>query len=188
MYSASSRNAPGESPHAESTSQRMFRRLDARDLYKEIVRVEYGSYSRTVSDFLSPFKAPRIDRFVAAYRRLSSLQKLELDFELEPGWLVMYCLPFGLGKKLAEVEIVYDDDVSTLTKLDGRLNVSGGHLDAQLNRYDRLWRASLLLRNLQQRNYDLRDSLAQSPRCLSGRYWDYGTSISRCMISRRLCR
>ena len=55
----------------------------------------------------------------------------------------MYCLPFGLGKKLAKVEMLYDDDVKTLTKLDKNGHMSGGHLKAQLRRYDRLWRASL---------------------------------------------
>ena len=137
-----------DSQDSESTFRELFGVLDARVLHKEIIRVEFGPYSKAVSDFLSPFKASRVDRFIAAYRRLSALRHLEADFELEPGWLVMYCLPFGLGKKLAEVAIIYDDQVSPLTALDKELNVSGGHLDAQLNRYDGLWRASLFASRL----------------------------------------
>lgn len=134
-----------ESPDSEEddSSHRLFRQLDQRDLHKEIAVVEYGWYSQRVSDLLSPFKASRIERFEAACRRLSSLRKLEVDFELESGSLVLYCLPFGLGKKLADVTIAYEDEVGKLKDLDGRLQVSGGHLEAQLNRYDRLWRASL---------------------------------------------
>ena len=118
-------------------------KLDARMLHKEIVRVDFGPYSKSVSDLLSPSKATRIERFEAARRRLVSLNMLESDFELEPGSLVMYCLPFGLGKKLAEVAVAYGDRVSSLTELDADMNISGGHLAAQLNRYDGLWRASL---------------------------------------------
>ena len=133
--------------YSEGTFRELFGMLDARVLHKEIFRVEFGPYSKAVSEFLSPFKAPRVDRFMAACRRLSALRHLEADFELEPGWLVMYCLPFGLGKKLAEVAITYDDQVSPLTALDDELNVSGGHLEAQLNRYDGLWRVSLFASN-----------------------------------------
>jgi len=118
-------------------------KLDARMLHKEIVRVDFGAYSKSVSDVLSPSKATRIERFEAACRRLVSLKMLESDFELDPGSLVMYCLPFGLGKKLAEVAVAYGDRVSRLTDLDEDVNISGGHLAAQLNRYDGLWRASL---------------------------------------------
>ena len=113
-------------------------------LHKEIVRVDFGAYSKSVSDVLHrQSKATRIERFEAARRRLVSLKMLESDFELEPGSLVMYCLPFGLGKKLAEVAVAYGDRVSRLTDLDEDVNISGGHLAAQLIRYDGLWRASL---------------------------------------------
>ena len=137
----------GRTPSVETVSQRLLEQLNARILHKEIVHVEFGPYSQKVSDFLSPLTSSRVKSFEAAYRRLSSLRTLELDFELEPGSLAMYCLPFGLGKKLAEVEIVYDDHVATLRKLDKTTNVSGGHLQAQLNRHDRLWRASLFASN-----------------------------------------
>ena len=137
------RNSGDDLQHTEDPSNYLFQQVDIRSLHKEIARVECGSYSQTVSDFLSPFKAPRIERFMAACRRLSSVRRLESDFELEPGSLVMYCLPFGLGKKLADVEILYGDDVRPLKDLDAIEDVSGGHLRAQLNRYDRLWRASL---------------------------------------------
>ena len=145
LCSALSSNSKGDMiDDAEAgVSHHIFQQLDRRHLHKEIVRVEYGPYSQAVSDLLSPLKAPRVDRFMAAYRRLSSLRKLEADFGLERGGLVMYCLPFGLGKKLAEVQIIYGDEVDALKELDGQLNISGGHLEAQLNRYDRLWRASL---------------------------------------------
>ena len=114
------------SSHSIGTvSQQLFEQLNARVLHKEIVHVEFGPYSQKVSDFLSPLKASRVRSFEAACRRLSSLRKLELDFELEQGSLVMYCLPFGLGKKLAEVEIMYDDHVSVLRKMDKTTNVSG---------------------------------------------------------------
>ena len=149
------RNSRSGLQREEDPSDYLFQQLEARNLHKEIARVEFGSYSQTVSDFLSPFKAPRIERFMAAYRRWSSVRRLEDDFELEPGSLVMYCLPFGLGKKLADVEILYGDDVRPLKDLDAIEDVSGGHLRAQLNRYDRLWRASLFASEAAKRKLEL---------------------------------
>ncbi len=121
----------------------LFCRLHLRMLHKEIVRVDAALDPARISEFLAPLKAPQHERFLCAHRRLHSMQLLEKDFELAPGSLVMYCLPYGLGRKLAEVKILYDDNVELLTDLDSRIDISGGSLAAQLRRYDNLWRASL---------------------------------------------
>ena len=121
----------------------LFSRLHLRMLHKEIVRVDSALDPARISKFLAPLKAPQHERFLCAHRRLHSMRLLEKDFELAPGSLVMYCLPYGLGRKLAEVKILYDDNVELLTDLDSRTDISGGSLAAQLRRYDNLWRASL---------------------------------------------
>ena len=83
----------------------------------------------------------------AAIARLHSLRILEEDFELERGDLAMHIVPYGLGKKLAEIRIFYGGEVIKFNELDQHResNFSGGHLQAQLNRFDQLWRASLFL-------------------------------------------
>ena len=55
----------------------------------------------------------------------------------------MYCVPYGLGQKLAKVRVLHNNDVNHLNEADEDGTISGGHLKAQMNRFERLWRASL---------------------------------------------
>jgi HD superfamily phosphohydrolase len=74
----------------------------------------------------------------AADYRLQVLRRLEEDFGLDPGALVLYCPSLRMNHKIAEVGIYVDGDVDTLAVLEQR--ITGGHLRAQLIRFRRLWR------------------------------------------------
>lgn len=77
----------------------------------------------------------------AASHRLKALRALEQDFGLNPGDIVMYCPPPQMNSKIAEVGIYVKGVVGSLAELDERNpRISGGHLSAQQQRFQRLWR------------------------------------------------
>ncbi len=126
-------------------------RLSQRVLHKQIgfFSTRDPEIARSVSRRLAPSKesangaVTKSIRLQAARYRLESLRQLELDFSIEPGSLTMYCSPFGMGRKLAEVKVLHGGNVTELHKLDSHDMISGGHLGAQLKRFDGLWRAAL---------------------------------------------
>lgn len=131
----------------DSAGSVLFWRLRHRILHKQIARVSYGPYAHRISEFLAPKDAAPPKKIEAAKDRLQSLRILEDDFELERGSLAMHIVPYGLGKKLARIRVFYGGEVIRFNELDEHqeTNFSGGHLQAQLNRFDQLWRASLFL-------------------------------------------
>lgn len=132
---------------SEETHQALLNRLSQRILHKEVARVQLGVNPDKISKLLAPHKASQLEKLAASCRRWDSMKKLEVDFNIPKGSLVMYCVPKGLGRKLAEVRVLHDGHVRKLHELDDDPSmgesVSGGHLSAQLNRADQLWRASL---------------------------------------------
>lgn len=82
-------------------------------------------------------------RTAAALNRLQTLRLLEQEFGLSRGSLAMYCTPFGMGQKLAEVQVFHEGGVAKLATVDQSTRLTGGHLQAQLERFNNLWRASL---------------------------------------------
>jgi HD superfamily phosphohydrolase len=76
-----------------------------------------------------------------AKNRNSVLRTLEQDFGLPHGSLGMYC-PSGMNKKIAEVQISVGDEIERFCDYEEKHDrpLAGGHLDAQLRRFDRLWR------------------------------------------------
>jgi HD superfamily phosphohydrolase len=77
---------------------------------------------------------------LAAENRLMAVRNLEEDFQLPPGSIVMYCPPLQMNTKIAKVGIFSKGRVDSLNKLDADGGISGGHLQAQQDRFRRLWR------------------------------------------------
>lgn len=77
----------------------------------------------------------------AKYRAETS-RVLECDFDLPPGSIAIYCS--HIRPKIAEVTIAIDDDVMKFNEYEARPGshnrLSGGHLQAQIERFERLWR------------------------------------------------
>lgn len=63
-------------------------------------------------------------------------------FDLPPGSIAIYCS--HIRPKIAEVTIAIDDDVMKFNEYEARPGshnrLSGGHLQAQIERFERLWR------------------------------------------------
>lgn len=78
----------------------------------------------------------------APENRTYALAKLEEEFTLPEGSLVMYCPTAGMNAKIAEVKIKVDQTVQQFNEYEAEREneLSGGHLEAQLKRYKRLWR------------------------------------------------
>lgn len=135
----------------------LLRRLQHRMLYKEFARADTYTHGldagqkQRISAFLAGSKAGEEDeesgitKFDAAEHRLASVHNLEDDFQLPQGSLSMYCVPFGLGRKLANAKILIQDDIWTLRDAGSLRRIDGGHLAAQLERFHGLWRASLFI-------------------------------------------
>lgn len=132
----------------------LLRRLQHRMLYKEFARADTYTHGldtgqkQRISAFLAGSKGSEesgISKFDAAEHRLASVHNLEDDFQLPQGSLAMYCVPFGLGQKLANAKILIQDDIWTLRDAGSLRRIDGGHLAAQLERFHGLWRASLFI-------------------------------------------
>jgi len=86
----------------------------------------------------------------AARNRLDALRKLEADFALPPVSLAMYCPPAQMNTKIADVKILVDGRVSSLDAYESAFaadsGLTGGHLEAQKKRFQRLWRVYLACR------------------------------------------
>jgi HD superfamily phosphohydrolase len=86
------------------------------------------------------------DPKAAARNRSSALRTLEDDFGLTRGSLAMYC-PAGMNRKIAEVQIAVGDEIERFCDYEKKYDnqLAGGHLDAQLRRFDRLWRVHFFI-------------------------------------------
>ncbi|HKB50466.1 MAG TPA: HD domain-containing protein [Solirubrobacterales bacterium] len=82
---------------------------------------------------------------VAAENRLKAIRLLERSFGLPDCSIVMYCPPLEMNTKIAEVGIFSKGLVGSLNNLDEDNHISGGHLDAQQERFRRLWRISFAI-------------------------------------------
>lgn len=138
----------------------LLQRLQIRDLHKDL-RIFYeddvNGHARaelianrfagdpTVTS--KPLSAEAVtERRRAAKERLLALRRLEADFGLPTGSIVMYCPDIKMTMKIAEVGIYVDDLVDTLANLDrGDPRISGGHLTAQQVRFRRLWRIAFAI-------------------------------------------
>jgi hypothetical protein len=76
----------------------------------------------------------------AAENRLIAVRSLEEDFDLPSGSIVMYCPPLQMNTKIAKVGIFRNGTVDSLDAMDRHGEISGGHLNAQQDRFRRLWR------------------------------------------------
>ncbi|TWB07386.1 hypothetical protein [Bradyrhizobium stylosanthis] len=82
---------------------------------------------------------------IAAANRTNAARNLEKDFELPPGSLAIYCST--VKPKIAEVSISVDDSVMRFADYEDEHDdlLSGGHLKAQINRFDRMWRIQFFI-------------------------------------------
>jgi HD superfamily phosphohydrolase len=79
-----------------------------------------------------------------AENRKHAVRLLEGDFGMKPGSLVMYCQSRSMNTKIARVRVLIHRDVYPLEEFEANertdRGITGGHLNAQKDRFRRLWR------------------------------------------------
>ncbi len=105
-----------------------------------------GLATRFFDELPADVRAAVVDAYCtganAAANRARVLEMLEKDFDIEPGSLAMYCPPTEMNVKIAAVKIAVGDVVQPFNEFEKEhgTGLSGGHLEAQIRRFQRLWR------------------------------------------------
>ncbi len=83
-----------------------------------------------------------------ARNRTIALRLLETDLDLPNGSIAMHCPSHKMNAKIAEVRIAVDDEVEKFCTYEAEHDnlLSGGHLDAQIKRFKRLWKIHFFIR------------------------------------------
>lgn len=126
---------------AEIASQ-LLKDLDARQLYDNLHTCSYEQFEVEV---LTNIQRSFGDEPNAPAKRAKALEVLEKEFRLKPGTLVMYCPISKMNKKIAEVKIAVNRTIGRFCDMDKGNRLSGGHLGAQLDRFDRLWKVHFFM-------------------------------------------
>ncbi len=83
-----------------------------------------------------------------APNRRAAIRHIEADFGLASGSIVMYCPKRGMHTKIADVRILVDGEVYKLDDYEREHHdsgLTGGHLEAQKSRFNRLWRIHIAI-------------------------------------------
>jgi HD superfamily phosphohydrolase len=119
--------------------------LRQRALYKNLVTATHQE--------ITPDRMRKIETMYrgskGAAARLSAVKQLEIDFGLPLGSLAMYCPDKGMNEKIPEVKVRVNGQIDTFAHWDDehQQDLSGGHVQAQKNRFRRLWRAYFVIRD-----------------------------------------
>lgn len=115
-------------------------------------RTLYSSISTTFRDELPGDISRKLFRTYteedeAPKRRNEAVQLIEEDIGLPPGSLVMYCPDKSMNAKIARVRIYINGTIAQFDEWEESNDhmLGGGHLEAQLHRFDRLWRIHLFV-------------------------------------------
>ncbi len=116
-------------------------------------------------DELAPEVAWQIERIYADEkhgheRRLIAARTLENDFELKSGSLAIYCTP-SMRAKVPKVHIHINGYVEKFDKWDEETSdmLSGGHIRAQMRRFQKLWRIYFFLEESEYKRLEVADRL-----------------------------
>jgi hypothetical protein len=149
-----------------AVAKKLLSDLKSRKLYKHLATFDRWN--------LAGIQAERAERTYsdhtqtrAAFNRAETARNIEADFELPPGSVVMYCAE--VRAKLAQVSIAIDDKIQPFDEYekDATRKLSGGHLEAQVNRFKGLWKVRFYIdrdikaRLGEKKEADLVDALKQ---------------------------
>lgn len=135
-------------------ARRLAASLRTRNLHKVLVSFfehQLPSSAKQVQELYSGPEAedPRERARIGARHRLRAVRLLERDFEMEPGSIVMYCPPRKMNTKIADVRVLLNQEVYPLAAFEGKekrdRGITGGHLEAQEDRFRRLWRVQFAI-------------------------------------------
>ncbi len=120
-------------------------KLKNRRLFQPLLTFSFDSLAGGVRQYAQKTFGPGGKGKLAAKHRTKTLEKLEKDFLLPGGSLGMYCA--AIKPKIAQVMIAIDGTVEKFSKYEdpdsdeykNYKKLSGGHLRAQVQRFERLW-------------------------------------------------
>jgi len=118
---------------------------DAHTLFwSDLLRNEHRERARSL---YAPKKGNIDESRKAATNRLKAARLLEKDFDLDEGSIAIYCPESDMNSKIAKVKICLDDSIMTLSEWEEKYGqmLTGGHLEAQKHRFERLWRIHFFL-------------------------------------------
>ncbi len=123
---------------AFKSAQRIAADLLQRRLYKPIVTQTYHQLN-TLTDFVQRTYG---DGAGSHDLRESALSTLEQDFNLTKGSIAMCCPESRMNAKIADVRILVEGNIEKFKDYEGNHsnNLSAGHLEAQLERFQSLWK------------------------------------------------
>lgn len=139
----------GDSKIRYSISRKLLEKLTNRNLYTDLVTLEAQRIAPDRREWIQKTfggdeSEGRKSHERAARNRTETVRQLEIDFDLDPGSLAVYCAE--IKPKIAQVRISVDSEVDTFHGYEianeerDRKLLSGGHLKAQVERFKRLWR------------------------------------------------
>lgn len=115
-----------------------------RQLFKAISIISFGEFQdRDRNNVQRLYGGDNYDdRRELRKNRIKTLRLLEDDFQLKSGSLAMYCPIEGMNVKIANVRIAVDNEIESFNTYERKNEnkLSGGHLDAQVDRFKRLWK------------------------------------------------
>jgi HD superfamily phosphohydrolase len=132
----------------------LLKKLETRHLYKAFDTLFYGDRHSIDMDRIKLLYAGVVatgehhSELVrrAAANRSAAAAALERDFGLPEGSIAIYC-PAKVNAKIAQVRIAIEDQIAKFNEYEQRHqnHLSGGHLDAQLKRFEYLWRVHIFI-------------------------------------------
>ncbi len=131
-----------------AAATKLLSNLQNRQLYTNLCTYSFDDLSPDIrSAIRSKYAKSQGEDNVAPGNRVAALRCLENDFGLKSGSIVMYCPTEGMNAKIAEVKIKVNSVVAKFDDYEkaNDKQLAGGHLDAQLKRYERLWRVHFFI-------------------------------------------
>lgn len=143
-----SEQATARAKERAKTAKKLLLALKDRRLYTNLCTYIFDDLSPDIRKIVrDKYAKSPLEPNTAPSDRTSALRILEDDFERERGSIVMYCPTEGMSAKIAEVKIKVNNVVKKFNDYEQENNdqLTGGHLDAQLKRYGRLWRVHFFI-------------------------------------------
>ena len=125
-------------------SRKILQKLMSRNLYTDLVTVDSQNVTPERRKWIQDTFGQGNNSEIGAKNRSETVRQLEIDFDLDPGSLAIYCTE--IKPKIAYVRIAVGSEVATFhdyeieNEREGKILLSGGHLKAQVERFVRLWR------------------------------------------------
>lgn len=135
---------------AAIAARNLLSHLKSRKLYRALHTIRGWDLQGGQRGKLTRLFSPQNDsRGIGAGNRSSAARQLELDFELPLGSIVISLT--DVKPKIAEVQIRVNDETDAFASYEKRMvkehqrGLSGGHLDAQIQRFSDMWRCDFFI-------------------------------------------